>query len=230
MLECERTCRDDVHGIPSHWDQTFVDDDQLRRLSDQLLRRLRLRKDVTDKRLDSRQTEDGCATGCYVNLPRCPDRLVVPQTGDGSIVLKTDLSPMSPRANVTMATAGALSSSLVAQVALSRLAQSGFYYGPVSPTEARQLLQPHPPGTFLVRASSDQRFLFSLTLRTSGKHLVQNAVCDVLIWSIKVEFKVGFYPTLPAAIATLLYTSICLSVCLSVCLCVCMLYIHCAPD
>jgi len=65
--------------------------------------------------------------------------------------------------------AGARWSSSVAEVAVSRLVESGFYHGAICRTEARRLLQPHPPGTFLVRDSSDQRFLFSLTLRTAGE-------------------------------------------------------------
>lgn len=169
MLKCETKSRDHV-GIRPDWDQSFLveDDEQLRRLSDEVLDRLRLRKDVTlinKGRSEQRDAEDGCSRRCYINFPACPNNLVVPQTGSGTVTLKTDLSPMSPRAH-TIGTTNVLSSS-VAQVALSRLMESGFYYGSMSPTEARRLLQPHPPGTFLVRASSDQRFLFSITLRTS---------------------------------------------------------------
>ena len=102
---------------------------------------------------------------CGVIL-RLPANLVVPQAGSGSVSLRTDLSPMSLRANAVDMTCG--QSSAVAQVAVSRLKESGFYYASISHSEARDLLQPHPPGTFLVRDSSQQRFLFSLTVRTSG--------------------------------------------------------------
>jgi hypothetical protein len=50
-------------------------------------------------------------------------------------------------------------------LAFARLEQSGFYFSGVSSTEARCLLSGHPPGTFLVRPSSDPRYLFSLTVR-----------------------------------------------------------------
>ena len=171
MLECDRKSRDHV-GVPPHWDQSFVaeDDEQLRRLSDELLDRMRLRTDVTstnEGRSEQRNAENRGRSRYYVNFQACPSNLVVPQSGAGTVTLKTDLSPMSPRAHAIVA-ADTVSSS-VAQVALLRLMESGFYYGSVSPTEARRLLQPHPPGTFLVRASSNQRFLFSITLRTHGE-------------------------------------------------------------
>jgi len=170
MLECERKTPDEVQGIRPHWDQSFVaedDEEEFRRLSVELLRRFRLRNETTPTNGASRrqQTDDGSGRR-YVNVPRCPDSLVVPPARAGSVLLKTDRSPMSPRSR---ALGAPTAWSSVAQVALARLAESGFYYGSISPTEARRLLRPHPPGTFLVRASSDERFLFSITLRTLGE-------------------------------------------------------------
>jgi len=183
MLRCDRRQSHLSVGIyPAHWDQTFVgENDQGPRLSlDQTPIHCRQefrhqnvtavrQKTPTNKRCSGqkvgRETEDDFG-GQYVNVPRCLDNLVVPQTGAGSVSLRADLSPMSLRANAVDTTSG--QSSAVAQVAVSRLKESGFYYGSISHSEARDLLQPHPPGTFLVRDSSQQRFLFSLTVRTSG--------------------------------------------------------------
>ena len=183
MLTCERkssSTRDNV-GIRSHWDQSFIsqEDLELQRLSAELLSQLcqqtfnyqnlkvpAITRRHSDQGNDDTEEEDESCRS-YVNCPRCSDRPVVPQTGSGSVPLRTDRSPMSPRSIPAGTTTHGLSST-VAQVALSRLRESGFYYESISPTKARRLLQSYPPGTFLVRASSDQRFLFSLTVRTSG--------------------------------------------------------------
>jgi len=112
----------------------------------------------------------------YVNIPRSVELIMPvpsrPRGGAGNISLKADLSPMSLRAH-TVEVPGVQSPMLV-QVALFRLNESGFYYGSISHSDARRLLQSQPPGTFLVRASSlsaqqlDEHFLFSLTVRVSG--------------------------------------------------------------
>jgi len=168
MLSFEMTQSEPTLGIRQHWDQSFIgeDDQELRRLSDQLLSHFQnvryqnvsetkpANRTGSDQQI-GREAED-------VNSTQCLDKLVVPQSGARNISLRTNLWPMSLRAHT------ADTSSTIAQVALSRLKQSGFYYGSISPSKARLLLQPHPPGTFLVRASSHQHFLFSLTVRTSG--------------------------------------------------------------
>ncbi|XP_061446268.1 suppressor of cytokine signaling 3-like [Rhineura floridana] len=51
--------------------------------------------------------------------------------------------------------------------ALERLEASGFYWGSLSGTEAKQLLTSQPPGVFLVRDSSDHHHLFTLSIRTN---------------------------------------------------------------
>ncbi|XP_062330252.1 suppressor of cytokine signaling 3b [Osmerus eperlanus] len=51
--------------------------------------------------------------------------------------------------------------------ALRKLEESGFYWGPVGGREAGSLLRSEPPGTFLVRDSSDHHHFFTLTVQTS---------------------------------------------------------------
>lgn len=109
----------------------------------------------------------------YVNIPRHLDNIQLPEgdAGAGHISLRGDLSPMSAR--VQTVDVPSVQSSMLVQVAMYRLNESGFYYGSMSHADARQLLETQSPGTFLVRASSlstqqlDQHFLFSLTVRTS---------------------------------------------------------------
>lgn len=187
MFRCERRSRGSQLAasveIRRNWDQSFVGESD--REVDEIISRFQQRciyENVTtvrqltqlDERCSNQQTEDAELSRCYVNVPRCLDTLVVPQTGAGTIPLRADLSPMSLRAPTADMSSGP--SSTVAQLALSRLKESGFYYESISPSQARQLLQPHPPGTFLVRASSDRRFLFSLSVRTSG--ISYNCCCN----------------------------------------------------
>ena len=49
---------------------------------------------------------------------------------------------------------------------LQALKESGFYWSDITSNEAKDLLKDKTPGTFLVRQSSDQRHLFSITLKT----------------------------------------------------------------
>ena len=51
------------------------------------------------------------------------------------------------------------------------LAQFSWYWGPVSRYEAEDMLAGHKDGTFLVRDSSDERYLLSLTFRSQGRTL-----------------------------------------------------------
>ncbi|XP_077594646.1 suppressor of cytokine signaling 3-like [Stigmatopora nigra] len=50
--------------------------------------------------------------------------------------------------------------------ALGKLQKSGFYWGAVGGREAGSLLRPEPPGTFLIRDSSDNRHFFTLSVQT----------------------------------------------------------------
>ncbi|XP_065174929.1 uncharacterized protein LOC135804887 [Sycon ciliatum] len=54
---------------------------------------------------------------------------------------------------------------------LEGLVKQGWYWGPVSRTEAEELLEGLPDGTFLVRDSTDDRYLLSVTFRSVGRTL-----------------------------------------------------------
>ncbi|KAJ8013693.1 hypothetical protein DPEC_G00032440 [Dallia pectoralis] len=51
--------------------------------------------------------------------------------------------------------------------ALRKLQESGFYWGAVGGREASSLLRSQPPGTFLVRDSSDHHYFFTLSVQTT---------------------------------------------------------------
>jgi len=54
---------------------------------------------------------------------------------------------------------------------LLRLSRYGWYWGPVTREEAEEKLSGQPEGAFLVRDSTDDRYLFSLSFRSSGRTL-----------------------------------------------------------
>lgn len=49
------------------------------------------------------------------------------------------------------------------------LRQSGFYWGPITNHQAKIFLQNSKAGSFLIRDSADQRYLFTISLKTSTK-------------------------------------------------------------
>ncbi|KAF7660338.1 hypothetical protein LDENG_00283580 [Lucifuga dentata] len=51
--------------------------------------------------------------------------------------------------------------------ALRKLQESGFYWGAVGGHEASSLLRSEPPGTFLIRDSSDHHHFFTLSIQTA---------------------------------------------------------------
>jgi hypothetical protein len=55
---------------------------------------------------------------------------------------------------------------LTVKAALSVLRESGWYWGNISSDKAKELLKSSSPGTFLVRDSSDRRYLFSMSVMT----------------------------------------------------------------
>ena len=57
----------------------------------------------------------------------------------------------------------------ILRVNRERLEECGWYYPTLTWNESAQLLRDAAPGTFLVRDSSDDRFLFSLSVQRSGK-------------------------------------------------------------
>lgn len=48
------------------------------------------------------------------------------------------------------------------------LVQCGWYWGPLTSEGAEDLLRGEPDGSFIVRDSSDARYIFSLTFKLNG--------------------------------------------------------------
>jgi len=76
-----------------------------------------------------------------------------------SLIVAADLSPEEQPSRWTLAQE------------FNRLSHYGWYWGPVSREEAEDKLADQPEGAFLVRDSTDDRYLFSLSFRSSGRTL-----------------------------------------------------------
>lgn len=61
---------------------------------------------------------------------------------------------------------------------LHKLQESGFYWGTMTGKEANALLAAEPTGTFLVRDSSDNRHLFTLSIKTASGTKNLRIQCD----------------------------------------------------
>ena len=76
-------------------------------------------------------------------------------------------------------TSNASSSSTYFDNVLETLQTSGFYWGAINANQSKSLLKHQKVGTFLVRASSDPKHLFTLSLKTeSGVTNIRIVMCD----------------------------------------------------
>ncbi|XP_062859795.1 suppressor of cytokine signaling 3b [Trichomycterus rosablanca] len=71
--------------------------------------------------------------------------------------------------------------------AVHKLQESGFYWSAVSGKEASALLSAEPPGTFLVRDSSDNRHFFTLSVKTSTGTKNLRIQCDACSFFLQTD-------------------------------------------
>ncbi|KAK3529582.1 hypothetical protein QTP70_032006 [Hemibagrus guttatus] len=71
--------------------------------------------------------------------------------------------------------------------AVRKLQESGFYWNAVSGKEASALLSSEPPGTFLVRDSSDNRHFFTLSVKTATGTKNLRIQCDACSFFLQTD-------------------------------------------
>lgn len=71
--------------------------------------------------------------------------------------------------------------------AVRKLQESGFYWSTVSGKEASTLLSTEPPGTFLVRDSSDHHHFFTLSVKTSTGTKNLRIQCDSVSFFLQTD-------------------------------------------
>uniref|UniRef100_T1J9I8 Uncharacterized protein n=1 Tax=Strigamia maritima TaxID=126957 RepID=T1J9I8_STRMM len=80
-------------------------------------------------------------------------------------------------------------------VAMRRLHASGFYYEGLALVDAAQLLQSKPVGTFLIRDSTDPRYLFSLSVQTERGPT--NVRIHYLHGNFRLDAEANLFETMP---------------------------------
>ncbi|XP_030631339.1 suppressor of cytokine signaling 3b [Chanos chanos] len=71
--------------------------------------------------------------------------------------------------------------------AVRKLQESGFYWSAVGGKEASALLNTEPPGTFLVRDSSDHRHFFTLSVKTATGTKNLRIQCDACSFFLQTD-------------------------------------------
>lgn len=73
--------------------------------------------------------------------------------------------------------------------AIRKLQESGFYWSMVNGKEANSLLSSEPPGTFLIRDSSDNRHFFTLSVKTDSGTKNLRIQCDSYFFFLQTDPK-----------------------------------------
>ncbi|XP_076855600.1 suppressor of cytokine signaling 3b [Brachyhypopomus gauderio] len=71
--------------------------------------------------------------------------------------------------------------------AVQKLQESGFYWSALSGKEASSLLSAEPPGTFLVRDSSDHHHFFTLSVKTATGTKNLRVQCDTCSFFLQTD-------------------------------------------
>lgn len=72
---------------------------------------------------------------------------------------------------------------------LQKLQESGFYWGPITGKEANAMLVAQTTGTFLIRDSSDNRHLFTLSVKTASGTKNLRIQCDAASFYLQTDPK-----------------------------------------